>query len=1374
MSYPGAGRGLLVIVVLAACASDPQPPVDTPAPALDLDAVVRQVHFAFRPDGDGFRTDHSTYAVRVDDAGLTFVPSHRGVPAAPFHLAIEGRPRHDAGRLTIDRGGVEERYENREDGVSQTWHFARAPRAFDVRIAVSGLDFDRATDTGLHFVDRASGVGVRYGHATFIDADGDRTHVAARWEDGAIALAIPRAVLGAARYPAVLDPIISPEFGIDNPVAGPAADSQLSPAVAPLGTGHIVVWSDRSDIIATRVDAAGAVLDPYGIVISAAAFEQSAPSIASNGTTALVVWEDNRATGTFMDIWGARIGATGAPIDASGFSISVAMWQQRTPDVAWNGTEWYVVWSDQRGGSQYDIRGTRVSAGGVVADTMGTLVSNATQDQTVPRIASNGVDWFTVWQDKRAGFLQPADVYGTRISAAGVVQSATGVAVSTAARDQLGPSIAASGTDYLVVWQDYRDMTVGSAVWGARVDAMGNVVDASGFAIRSGSGNEVSPVVGSDGTRWLVAYGLWSGSDYDVWAIRVTSSATTPDPAFAVAAAPGAQSALDIAYSGGNYLIVDQDERTSSLAYHDIYGARVRAFDSTVLDPSGIRLTTAANRTAPYDVASNGANYLVVFDDERNGHERDTFAARIGPNGEMRDPAGIAIGTGAGWQQDAAVGSNGDNWLVVFTSHTSSTQPHLYGVIVSAAGVAGPRFTISEGTGSQGSPTIAAIGSDYYVAWRDNHISGTTGIYGSRVSASGVVASPGGTIICEIAGYRYFPEIASNGSSYYLVWRDERTDSQGDVYGTAIDAAGVPAAVCGAPIAVGSWQQSQPQIASDGTSFFAVWSDARAFPARVYGTAISAAGVIATPDGAPLNNTTGSGGFAFASNGLSYLLLWNTTQSAAADIVGTRVYPTSVEDPAGYSMIGDAASWEIGIDAASGIDDRYLLVYSRFIREAPFAAERARGRILEFERTNGARCGIGAECDSTFCADGRCCNSACGGGASDCLACSIAAGASADGVCTTFPNGTACTDGTPCTITDACMTGACVGTGSPCSGATCTPVPPSSFVCGPCPAGTYSSDGTGSTVCMPCNPGQFSNAGATACSTCAAGTFSAAGAASCTPCSGGSFSSSGASSCMMCSAGTFSASGAASCSPCMAGRYSAAGASMCTPCMAGTFSAMGASMCTPCVAGTFSAMGATSCMSCSAGTFSAAGASMCTPCAAGTFASSGASMCSPCAAGTYSAAGAASCTPWSTCGAGQYEARAGSATSDRVCVDCTVCPPGTTEVMACTATSDTVCDGFDAGMPDAGMPDAGMSDAGMSDAGMSDAGMTEVIDAGMDAGAPDEDAGTADDAGAPFDAGMDVMEGGCGCRAAHGGGSLYALLALALLIRRRRLRGGGR
>lgn len=118
---------------------------------------------------------------------------------------------------------------------------------------------------------------------------------------------------------------------------------------------------------------------------------------------------------------------------------------------------------------------------------------------------------------------------------------------------------------------------------------------------------------------------------------------------------------------------------------------------------------------------------------------------------------------------------------------------------------------------------------------------------------------------------------------------------------------------------------------------------------------------------------------------------------------------------------------------------------------------------------NGATCTLAADCASGFCADGVCCNVACGGSATDCQACSVAAGATADGTCTARTAG-ACDDGSVCTTSDVCGAGgSCGGTAVTCTASGPCVTSACSAATGLCvesprPDGASCSDGNGCTV----------------------------------------------------------------------------------------------------------------------------------------------------------------------------------------------------------------------------------------------------------------------------------------------------------------------
>ncbi len=74
--------------------------------------------------------------------------------------------------------------------------------------------------------------------------------------------------------------------------------------------------------------------------------DQTSPSVAFDGTNYLVVWHDGR--GDIGNIYGARVDPSGHLLDPAGFAISTAEERQLYPSVAFDGTNYLVVWEDER------------------------------------------------------------------------------------------------------------------------------------------------------------------------------------------------------------------------------------------------------------------------------------------------------------------------------------------------------------------------------------------------------------------------------------------------------------------------------------------------------------------------------------------------------------------------------------------------------------------------------------------------------------------------------------------------------------------------------------------------------------------------------------------------------------------------------------------------------------------------------------------------------------------------------------------------------------------------------------------------------------------------------------------------------------------
>jgi hypothetical protein len=221
----------------------------------------------------------------------------------------------------------------------------------------------------------------------------------------------------------------------------------------------------RNDLFGRRVSAEGT---PTGGAFrisgrNATVYERNA-AVAWNGAEYLVVWEDGRNTATdgVSDLFGRRVSTEGSVVGAD-FLIGGrnAASYQRQPALAWSGTEYLVVWQDGRNATTRgsDIYGRRLSAEGVGLEPDRRLSGPAaTSYERDPAVAWNGTEYLVVWADRRNFTTRGYDIYGRRVSVEGVAQGADfRVSGPDAYGDEGNSAVAADGAGYLVVWEDDRN-----------------------------------------------------------------------------------------------------------------------------------------------------------------------------------------------------------------------------------------------------------------------------------------------------------------------------------------------------------------------------------------------------------------------------------------------------------------------------------------------------------------------------------------------------------------------------------------------------------------------------------------------------------------------------------------------------------------------------------------------------------------------------------------------------------------------------------------------------------------------------------------------------------------------------------------------------
>ena len=335
-------------------------------------------------------------------------------------------------------------------------------------------------------------------------------------------------------------------------VVSAASNSETDASTAWNGTTYFSVWLDTREknqtIWGAPISADGTpgtavrlFANPVGQITLSA---MSPPRIASNGTTFFVTFAASQsgcpATCLPRTIWGFTVDAQGViqgavtDLIASGSNVT----STDVPDVAWDGTEYLVVYEESSDG--LSIAGRRVGPTGVPIDDAILRISPLTpgfqESRKAPSIAYDGTQFFVAWQTSRptANNIAVGHIYGTRVSKEGAALDGE-LVICNAFLLQGSPRVAAHPRNgFFVVWDDYRTSLDSADIYGGRISSEGQLLDGDkGKVIANGEADESrATVVASDeGAAWIVAWrDLRSKEAYDVYGAWVSQGGVNRDP----------------------------------------------------------------------------------------------------------------------------------------------------------------------------------------------------------------------------------------------------------------------------------------------------------------------------------------------------------------------------------------------------------------------------------------------------------------------------------------------------------------------------------------------------------------------------------------------------------------------------------------------------------------------------------------------------------------------------------------------------------------------------------------------------------------------------------------------------------------------------
>ncbi|MFH1119421.1 MAG: T9SS type A sorting domain-containing protein [Bacteroidota bacterium] len=438
----------------------------------------------------------------------------------------------------------------------------------------------------------------------------------------------------------------STDPNVNNPVCTSVND-QTYPLIISDGSGGVVIaWTDKRggnlDVYAQRLDANGIVQwTADGVAICTAANNQSYPTIVSDGSGgAIIAWSDNRG-GTNYDIYAQRINGNGIVQWAvDGIAVCTAAEYQANPKTASDGSNGaIIVWQDRRSGI-YDIFAQRIDSNGAArwaADGEAICIAESTQE--FPEMISDGKGGaICTWNDKRSHYS--TDIYAQLINSNGEMQwKANGVEICTAQWEQSFTALASDGKGgAIITWEDFRTSPV--AIYAQRIDSGGVVRwKPDGMAISAIAYGQISPKIVNDERGGAII--TWqvnsSGNHYDIYAQRIDTNGLvhwTVNGA-AICTAGFQQQDPSIINDGSGGAIITWEDQRSGTSY-DIYAQRIDTSGLIQWAANGIAVSTARYDQIFPTIASNGiGGAIITWQDYRVSYPDivDIYAQQVNSEG---------------------------------------------------------------------------------------------------------------------------------------------------------------------------------------------------------------------------------------------------------------------------------------------------------------------------------------------------------------------------------------------------------------------------------------------------------------------------------------------------------------------------------------------------------------------------------------------------------------------------------------------------------------------------------------------------------------------------------------------------------------------
>jgi hypothetical protein len=286
------------------------------------------------------------------------------------------------------------------------------------------------------------------------------------------------------------------------------------PAIGTDGTSYLLVSCRSpgfaapkpSGLIGVRLSSSGEAIDEFTIA-SMDCDRFPRPSVAFDGSNYLVVYTAPLPTGGTA-IRGVRVSPSGQVLDADGgFEIAAEGFD---PDVAFDGSGYLVVWNHfTASATGHDIFAARITTGGQVLGQF--TISERPGNELESSVAFASGVYLVGWGGPNG---TSTGIWAARVSSQGVVVDTNPIPVATAAGPKESPDIVSDGQRFFVVWweADEGPFPTPTRIAGRRLAADGALLDGDaatgGIVVNASAYDKARPAVAFDGSDYVVVWGV--------------------------------------------------------------------------------------------------------------------------------------------------------------------------------------------------------------------------------------------------------------------------------------------------------------------------------------------------------------------------------------------------------------------------------------------------------------------------------------------------------------------------------------------------------------------------------------------------------------------------------------------------------------------------------------------------------------------------------------------------------------------------------------------------------------------------------------------------------------------------------------------------